>query len=286
MDSISPKHGEELLKDFSSLVSERQLPDDTITETLIVAQSALWKHRMIRDHHNGSNKRSNASSVSALDTESRIATHILALHRALLDIGIREIAEVSIEETSDLAQRITAPFRRTLPALRISGKWLRANFKYLTQANASKGNDKAQASIDSNRTEKRKPESDLSIAGSHELWSTYVRFSNALLATFPTAQLPEVEPLREDIDIRGFLPLKKLMTGENSREGIDVTAKPAWQGQGGHPNEEQLMRIADLINDAKFLASLEVYNLFLRVFQSENLFLRTPPYDCITTSLL
>ena len=42
--------------------------------------------------------------------------------------------EAGAELKDDLAQRITATFRRTLPALRMSGKWIRGNLRYLSQA--------------------------------------------------------------------------------------------------------------------------------------------------------
>jgi protein SMG7 len=58
--------------------------------------------------------------------------HLLDLHGALLEVGEDELRDLPpIDSIDDLAQRITATFRRTLPALRIASKWLRANFKYV-----------------------------------------------------------------------------------------------------------------------------------------------------------
>ena len=53
-----------------------------------------------------------------------------------MQIGEKELAEKpedSIQDnlSRDLAQRITAIFRRTLPALRIASKWLRSNISYI-----------------------------------------------------------------------------------------------------------------------------------------------------------
>ena len=79
--------------------------------------------------------------------------------------------------------------------------------------------------------------------------------STTLGQKFPIEQLTPLEtPLDEDIDIRGFLPLTKLMLTESSGEGVDRAQV--------HPNEEQLMRIWDLLSDAKALAQTKVCRFF------------------------
>jgi hypothetical protein len=68
-------------------------------------------------------------------------------------------------------------------------------------------------------------------------------------------------PLDEDIEMQGFLPLGKMMIGEEKHAACGNE-----NGNGGnksqaagqvHPNEEQLMRIADLLQDAEALQAME-----------------------------
>jgi hypothetical protein len=68
--------------------------------------------------------------------------------------------------------------------------------------------------------------------------------------------------LEEDVDMRGFLPLKKLMVGEEKGE-VESKGEGNKAAAQVHPNEEQLMRIADLLNDAKLLTEFEVRKHFL-----------------------
>jgi len=147
MESTSPKHAEGVLEDFASLVSERVLPTDTISKVIVLAEGALWKHRTIRD--------SIVTTSSPVIIESYIATHVLGLHRVLLEIGLVELAESPPQDAAenDLAPRITATFRRMLPALRIAAKWLRANFKYVLQGQLS-GATKTKDETGSNKKER------------------------------------------------------------------------------------------------------------------------------------
>jgi protein SMG7 len=254
MEAISPKHAEGVLNDFNSLVSERVLPIDTISKVLVLAQGALWKHHTIRD------STSPLPTSSSIAVESHIATHILGLHRVLLEIGLVQLAESPPQDAAenDLAQRITATFRRMLPALRIAGKWLQANFKYVLRGQQSTTKEDAV----SNKKEKRKSGPGLAIAGAPLFWESYAQFINALYRLFPEGSLPALtSPLEEDVDMKGFLPLKNLMVGEErgDKENKGDRNKAAAQV---HPNEEQLMRIADLLNDAKILIDLEVRLLY------------------------
>ena len=238
MDSTSPNHADRVREEFNALVSDRVLPIDLISKAVVLGHGALWKQRMIRDP--GQNKKSGVSSpiaASRATIESRIFVHIIGLHITLLKIGLIELDEAPEDASeNDLAQRITATFRRTLPALRIASKWLRANFKYVLQAQ-SDGNEK------------------------DALWTTYSRFSNALSHTFPVERLPSMNaPLDEDTEMRGFSPLNKMMdaghTAGGDENGVGDNSAPVGQGQV-HPNEEQLMRIADLLGDANILMAME-----------------------------
>ena len=124
MEAISPNHSQKVIEDFASVVSERILPVDMVTKVVILAQGALWRHRMTRNPSSGGNNaRRAALAVSAAATEHRIGTHLLCLHRTLLEIGVAQLEETPEDAgDQDLAQRITAIFRRMLPALRMASK--------------------------------------------------------------------------------------------------------------------------------------------------------------------
>lgn len=237
MESISARHGDGVLKDFSALMSERALPIDIISKVVILAEGALWKHRTIRDS-------TTTTTTSPITIESSIAGHVLGLHRVLLQVGLTQLNESPPQdaEENDLAQRITAKFRRMLPALRIAGKWLRANFKYVQQA----------------QKEEKKSSSVLVIAGLPLFWQAYAQFTTELYRSFPADRLPSlISSLEEDIDMRGFLPLRKLMGGGDA-DSISEAGSGTKIAAQVHPNEEQLMRIKDLLEDAKALAGFEV----------------------------
>ena len=225
MDSTLPKHGESVVKEFSELVSDRALSIDTITKVVIAAHGALWKQR----------KASNSVNVSM---ESRIASHVLALHRVLLQSGITELDEASKIVEEDLAMRITATFRRTLPALRIASKWLRVNLDYV---------------LGGARRNTKDPVHSIVISDISAFWEAYASFATRAVLVFPPTSLPTLKgPLEEDVDTRGYLPLGGLQyTLPVSSEGEDTRAP-----EQVHPNEEQLMRIWDIGHDARLIAEI------------------------------
>jgi hypothetical protein len=203
MDTLSPGHAQKMREDFVRLVTERILPTDLISKVMVLTQGALWKHRMIRDNNiKKSDPLQSTTPSSAI--ESRILTHLVGLHQSLLEIGIVELAEAPPEDASDLAQRITAVFRRTLPALRIASKWLRANFKYVTQSQYSK-----------HKPDSRGAQVLLSAGDASAFWAAYSQVYHTLSRLFPAERLPHMNsPLEEDLEMRGFLPLKGLTIGE------------------------------------------------------------------------
>ncbi|TDL20641.1 hypothetical protein BD410DRAFT_829522 [Rickenella mellea] len=238
------KHAKTVISEFSTLVSNRVLPTDTISKVITLAVGALWKLRMIRDP--------SVKKDIKRDTvvEPLIAAHILDLFRTLLDIGYAQVqlglAEVQAEAKEpmangdvarDLAQRITAEFRRMLPALRIASKWLRSNFSYLSTAPTSFASSTALATSLS------------------AFWGSYALFCSRLFDTFPKDRLPRLtSPLEEDVEMTGFSPIKK---------GLFAKAAPGTDdglldGQSQvHPNEEFLMRISDVLIDAACVAEME-----------------------------
>lgn len=250
-------YADNVAKDFQCLVSERILPIEMVSKVVVLSQGALWKHRMIRNSPPLSNRRSSGLPDSSV-IESQILTHIITIHRALLEIGVAELT-VPPEDAAenDLAQRITAPFRRTLPALRIASKWLVANIKYVLHA--------AQPPVGEQHGSTGKGTRGVLVEGLPLFWAKFAQFYSALAVIFPSERLPPLTtPLDEDIDLKGFLPLRNLLVDG----GVLTDAVPETEGQQNgtpshvrekvHPNEEQLMRIWDLIKDAKLLAQLEV----------------------------
>jgi len=267
MNSISPKHSEKVYSDFHSLVSERHLPIDMISNSIVLSQGALWKHRMIRDnaatHHHTRDGSSPVPAGTSTIVEWAILDHLLDLHRALLEVGKDELKDPPpMDGIDDLAQRITATFRRTLPALRIASKWLRANFKYVVQDQEfttfqqtemkGKGSESSNKRITANKISGHSTKTLL-------FWKTYAQFSLALSLAFPANELPSLSaPLEEDTEMRGFSPLKNLM-GEPKISSEKLSADGVGQSREEvHPNVEQLMRIADLLDDAQALAAMEV----------------------------
>ncbi|KAH7910538.1 hypothetical protein BJ138DRAFT_1173098 [Hygrophoropsis aurantiaca] len=252
--------------DFAALVSERILPIDTVSKAIVLSQGALWKHLMVRDNTTSRDRRSGGPTEQATPSvviESQISSHLMAMYRALLEIGAIELAEAPPEDAAenDLAQRITAIFRRTLPALRIANKWLSANFKYVMHASASVGGNRSNKGTTDIKS--------ASIEGMPLFWIQYARFFSALRRAFPTDKVPSLTgPLEEDVDMRGFLPLRNLMVGDSTPNRESNGRKGNPQGNGVrekvHPNEEQLMRISDLLKDAQALVAFEGSSIILK----------------------
>lgn len=243
-------HAADVVKDFAALVSERVLPIDTVTKVVVLSEGALWKHRMIRDTSPPSNRRSGGIPDPAT-VESQILKHVLAIHQSLLEIGADEL-DLPPEDAAenDLAQCITATFRRTLPALRVASKWLLANLKYVAYATPPAGSSQVEELP------------GVFVSDMPDFWRHFLRFYNALYKLFPIEKLPSLlSPLDEDVDLRGFLPLRNLMIGDTPmivdadvREGNGLAAVGPQGREKVHPNEEQLMRISDLLKDVKNLA--------------------------------
>ncbi|KAI0320424.1 hypothetical protein OF83DRAFT_1105186 [Amylostereum chailletii] len=250
MDAVAPNLGEDVVKEFSALVSERFLPVDVVTKVMVLAQGALWKQKLVRAPSTSSSKKPlaperAAPSPSDIATELRITNHFLSLYRALLDIGTAESKESTKVVEDDLAMRITATFRRTLPALRISGKWLRINLNHVLRGPSDSTNTTALSHAD-------------------KFWTSYTSFASCMATTFPPATLPRFDiPLEEDVELAGFLPLGGLLGPATARASITestngdarqtTSAEPRALEQV-HPNEEQLMRIWDIWHDADLVA--------------------------------
>ncbi|KAG8713267.1 hypothetical protein FRC08_013477 [Ceratobasidium sp. 394] len=255
------RHAHNVLASFASLTARRLLPAATLVHVFVLALGALWKVRMFRD---GATKekgkaKEDAKTEGEASPEARIVAHILALCTILLELGTKEIEE-GVREAGEvasgsdenslserLAQQITGTFRRTLPALRIASKWIKSNVEYI-QRHAPAEPKSPPDTADPTLSDPMRP-------NPVSFWLAWARFSSQLSVGFPLESLPEMTvTLEEDVDMRGFAPLKRGMSGEDrgggkvGGEGIDVASV--------HPNEEQLMRIGDLIVDARFIVNV------------------------------
>ncbi|CAE7092886.1 unnamed protein product [Rhizoctonia solani] len=255
------RHTQNVLASFASLVTRRLLPAATIVQVFVITLGALWRVRMFRleGDHTQERKRTRSKGNEREDErdediplETRIIAHLVALYTVLLEIGTREIQEGVGEaggmegdgrqRSEQLAQRITGTFRRTLPALRIANKWTKANVRYLQQFPLEDVQELDPASPTLPNT--MRPSLAL-------FWRAWSRFDAQLSQAFPLDLLPPVTvDLEEDIDMKGFSPLKWDLGSNSSRAagGNEVASV--------HPNEEQLMRIGDLIVDAKYVTAL------------------------------
>lgn len=194
--------------------------------------------------------------------------HSLAIITELLNVGTSELRIVSrqqilqqtarasaSEKSMILAQSVSAVLRRTLPALRIASMWLLSNGAYLSRYDTTTAAYKAD---DPNIPQ----EVCIAIRG---FWNTYTIFVNALQTAFPASVLPSTSGdtmLEEDIDMLGFAPLRRRMTetsaGKTGQGLSGALAASAAAGSALHPNEEQVLRLSDLLADANLLALAEV----------------------------
>lgn len=248
------KEAGNIFNKFYYLVSERHLPEDFITQLVILAQGALWRIRMHQDSSvTLSNKLKLRSSSSFSQViEARIFTHLLSLYRALFEVGIDKLQEPPPID-SGLASRLIVEFRRTLPAMRIAGKWLKANYKYAMSDPEAQGIIKGKGKAKDVPLGTISPSSVQTI----DFWRKYADFLRALSRAFPADQLPQFSfALSEDIETRGFRPLKNYADPKKDTDSSNGNV-PHKESEV-HPNEVQLMRIQDILLDARALVQMEV----------------------------
>ena len=236
-----PNLASTVMPTFKHLLSSRQLPSEIIVKLTAIAIGTHWHARQsagvvpTADTTNGSDvhsKRRREAEETAIDFLLEIAT-------VMLEVSAREVQESSSagesallddEQVDPLPLMISAVFRRILPSLRILSKWLKLHLEYLSRLGSRP--------VITN------------------FWTIYDSFIDGLGAVFPIERLPSLaDRLEEDVDMRGFSPLSRGMTKarfdeERAAEHVEM--------HDVHPNEEQLMRIADLQVDAVLIAQAQV----------------------------
>ena len=234
------------------LLADRAVPAEVIVKTIVMAITCHWDIRLREMPESDVNQDE--------DHEGAALWYLFNIAGVMLDVADQEVKDglgperlagldnetVVVDEVmlgdedeqslTALYPYITAVLRRLLPALRIFSKWLKANASLL---------------------------SENSITQQEEFWTTYASFCRHLEALFPLSQLPELsDALEEDFDMRGFSPLKRgMMEPRKATESNDQGARDANIGHNVsdvHPNEEQLMRISDLLCDGKLIANYAV----------------------------
>ncbi|BGO99734.1 hypothetical protein RTG_00618 [Rhodotorula toruloides ATCC 204091] len=230
-----------------------------------------------------------ASTTSPkVNLEPHILVHLFSLFTALLSVSTAETLElVSANQTSPDApsphasQNISAVLRRALPSIRILNRWLVAQVEYVGRVEARvEASERRRARTSTSTTgaggieEAQNPSLDSSGANStpsgtnplqrvslaefrtalDDFWTAYADFSNTLKLAFPPSELPPLDDgawLEEDVELLGFAAVK-FRAGAS---GADSSAKEIRRvGRDVHPNDEQLMRVAESQRDAARLA--------------------------------
>jgi hypothetical protein len=243
---------------FGQLLVDRSIPSEVIVKVTAVVIGLHWHARMgastVSSVLPGDEEGQAKATRRKYEAEEHSLDLLFAIFSLLLRVSFNEVEEASQSlsnrgladrlnesalvvddgEEAELHQYISAVLRRILPSLRIISKWIKSHTDYVSRT-ALTPNEQLRQAIE-------------------EFWQRYYQLMAALDKLFPIAQLPSLhEALEEDVDMRGFLPLKRGLT-EKSSNGQEFR-------HDVHPNEEQLMRISDLLVDAKLLMQNVGYHL-------------------------
>ena len=233
--SSVPKIEAQFIVLLQSQLAARQLSSEIVVKMTAILIGNHWQSRQ-------------AASIAPANEDPKLTSRrheaelmslriLLGVYGQILAVSATEVEEalrtrasgsaVSLDDNEpQLHVHISAVLRRLLPSLRILSKWLKLQLDYITRCQRS-GQLGPQIT---------------------QFWDNYTRLVIALATLFPIDHLPSLtQPLEEDIDMKGFIPLA---WGMNRNQG---------EGEHDfHPNEEQLMRISDLQVDAKLLAQTSV----------------------------
>jgi len=208
----------QLLERLRIDISNRSLSSDMIHTIVMTSFSVIC---YIRDRLNRSAK------------EEMYTQWTLQLIGTLSDIIVIECAVSQELSTNDMetcpADRISAVNRRLLPAMRISSKWLIHNWDFLHE----------------------KINSEYSPWNAGAFLESWTAALTSLSKTVPVAELPQLAHLlREDIETSGSVPLNGGTRGRAVQGDLLNLYGLVVKATQILPNEETLMRIRDLLEDA------------------------------------
>lgn len=250
----------------------RTLPSETIVKLTTIIIGTHWAARNAAsllpagrpDPSSASGSVEARKHARVLEAEEASLSALLEVFVTLLSVGAGQVESVlssdafasAIADDDDIGgndgagavevqlhQHISAVLRRMLPSMRILSKWLKLHLDYISRFQLRDGTPVEAHSVSE-------------VGGTIELfWTAYYRFIESLARAFPLGQLPMCDqPLEEDEDMRGYLPVARGFAHyENDKDGEmddDGGALGGGDDKRRHPNEEQLMRIADLEIDA------------------------------------
>lgn len=244
------------LSHIKSLLLRKALRTEHVVWILDTAIAALWMRRLNRGNSPIHDKETVASSVMV---EQQILVHLCGYVRELFDVSASEISiALQSHETMSvrLADNLTPLLRRLLPGVRFASKWLKGHIDYV-QRMRDTGLLKDSGSKSKGDGALMSPSLPEEI---DRMWSVYIRFINLLRYAFPFDSLPSIGAsagqsgmsslhFEEDQEMRGFLPLLKSMNVDEHSRSWANDSFPAMS-----PTEEHLLRITDVLIDAKVLA--------------------------------
>ncbi|GAA5925173.1 uncharacterized protein JCM15063_004945 [Sporobolomyces koalae] len=291
---------------FEHCTRERLITSDGVLKIAVTALAALWHARITRSktlNDTSTIQLSRSKSTSLPSTteatareengpklEAHILLHTLELYTTLLSISSAETNELYVVNSTDstteedgqippLISNISAVLRRSIPSLRILGRWLKGQLEYIERLEKRVA-DKEKKHLRQHRTsgassaeketledaqrpaessgEGNPSEHGIQIVTSDQLqrtldrfWQAFADYSNSIKLAFPNPRgsdeggLPILEEgvwLEEDVECLGFLPLRK-RTG--TKEGSNSRDAARRVGRDVHPNQEVLMRVEE-----------------------------------------
>lgn len=266
--AFDPALAQATLGQFRALVASRALSAEVGLRTLVSFLAVHWDARLTRPAPRSADA---AKAGPKVDAEVLALEVVLGLITALFETATADLVEtLSVQQLAALrgdgsllddnddgrsgspptgnnldrySPHLSAVLRRSLASLRVAAKWVRAHQDYLARV-LSKHEARGAA--------------DAPVVGAaRATFAAYADLANALAVAFPAGDLCPLEgPLEEDLELRGFGPLRKLFPASTPV----ATAHP----KDSHPNEELFMRVWDLHHDVLLLVGMESSSLFIR----------------------
>ncbi|KAG0147799.1 hypothetical protein CROQUDRAFT_132385 [Cronartium quercuum f. sp. fusiforme G11] len=240
---------------LSQTLQERLLSPELILKVVVMTMAAVWQVRVTRKTPNPGSALTDQAVVAPLVAELATTTHLLDLFTTFLTVAIDELLSTAppSSDDQDLSLAISAVLRRILPALRLITKWLLAgNLEYLSWL-GSRLESKTSVLANSDRKDFRAIVSDFR--------SHFDEFVVIIQAHFPIGHLPNLSQdawLEEDLEMTGFLPLQKGLSAQSDAAAIPLKRRLStlMVDKTVHPNEEYLMRLADIQRDVQLMTAV------------------------------